>query len=505
MSPSSLRPPNPSFNFPLPSFPRFAKTVSNAVTTTAGQTTFSQINLQHCKAASALLSRDLAVRQTHVSLIQEPWINKGQVLGIELKGGSLVHGDSERGPRACVLINKKHTVLKLHQFCTRDLAVASIKIPLGETRAEIIIVSAYLPYEDNEVPTEEVIRLVEHCKANELPLLIGCDANAHHTVWGSSNINKRGSELLEYLSTTGLEILNVGSKPTFVTSQRQEVIDLTLGSRKIAQMVTDWGVSKEDTLSDHRQINFSVKGNKDNGTRDTYRNPRSTDWLKYRKELGNRLGKPVRGLRNVPKIEQAAEHLQQAIVQSYEIACPLKVRKSSKRVTWWNAKLNKLRTLSRRLLNKGLKTKADQDWADYKATQKRYKKCIKVSKSEAWKKFCEEIEDLPLVARLRRIFTSGPTTKLGVLTLQDGRVTENDEETLAHLCEVHFPGSELIELEQEEASEDVIKRTVTKQGDWSTAARVVTPDRIRWAIGNFERFKSPGVNKIFPALLQEGK
>ncbi|XP_044580308.1 uncharacterized protein LOC123262193 [Cotesia glomerata] len=228
-------------------------------------------------------SRDLAVRHTDVSLIQEPWTYKGQVLGIELKGGSLVYGESEQGPRACIFINRKHTALKLHQFCTRDLAVASIKIPIGETKADIIIGSAYLPYEDTTVPTEEVIRLVEHCKVNDLPLIVGCDANAHHIVWGSSDINRRGSALLEYLSTTGLEILNEGSKPTFVTSRRQEVIDITLGSRRIAQEIRRLGSQQRGFSFRPQTDKLLVRGNNSNGTQDTYRNPKSADWLKYKK------------------------------------------------------------------------------------------------------------------------------------------------------------------------------------------------------------------------------
>lgn len=90
--------------------------------------------------------------------------------------------------------------------------------------------------------------------------------------------------MLEYLSTIILEILNSGSRPTFITSRRQEVIDVTLGSHKTAQSVMNWRVSEEDSLSDHRQIYFTVKGSKDNGTGESYRNPKATDRLIYKKE-----------------------------------------------------------------------------------------------------------------------------------------------------------------------------------------------------------------------------
>jgi len=40
--------------------------------------------------------------------------------------------------------------------------------------------------------------------------------------------------------------------------------------------------------------------------------------------------------------------------------------------------------------------------------------------------------------------------------------------------------------------------------DLRGAARVVTYQRVRWAIDSFAPYKIPGVDGIFPALLQEG-
>jgi hypothetical protein len=39
---------------------------------------------------------------------------------------------------------------------------------------------------------------------------------------------------------------------------------------------------------------------------------------------------------------------------------------------------------------------------------------------------------------------------------------------------------------------------------WQVAARIVTYRRVEWAIDYFAPYKSPGVDGIFPALLQEG-
>jgi hypothetical protein len=43
-----------------------------------------------------------------------------------------------------------------------------------------------------------------------------------------------------------------------VVSNRKEVIDLTLGTNEIANLVGNWHVSDEVSLSDHRYICFEL-------------------------------------------------------------------------------------------------------------------------------------------------------------------------------------------------------------------------------------------------------
>ena len=85
---------------------------------------------------------------------------------------------------------------------------------------EVVVVSAYFPYESNLCPTAEVIEIIKFCEDKGWDLLLGCDANAHHLTWGSSDTNNRGEKLLQFLSTTNLDFLNRGCKPTFQNSNR---------------------------------------------------------------------------------------------------------------------------------------------------------------------------------------------------------------------------------------------------------------------------------------------
>ena len=62
--------------------------------------------------------------------------------------------------------------------------------------------------------------------------MVRCDSNARHSAWGSTNCNRRGEALLEFLNSTYLEILNRGNEPNFCSGGRFEVTDITIGSLK---------------------------------------------------------------------------------------------------------------------------------------------------------------------------------------------------------------------------------------------------------------------------------
>jgi hypothetical protein len=58
----------------------------------------------------------------------------------------------------------------------------------------------------------------------------------HTTKYGTALTSKQQKNaLMEYLESTKLNILNQGEKPSFVVSNRNEVIDLILGTDKAGQ------------------------------------------------------------------------------------------------------------------------------------------------------------------------------------------------------------------------------------------------------------------------------
>ena len=81
--------------------------------------------------------------------------------------------------------------------------------------------SVYLAY-DVDIPSQSLVSLVGNSQTGNIPIILGCDANAHHDLWGSSNTNSRGESLLDFIFTYNLSICNVGNKPTFINQTREE-------------------------------------------------------------------------------------------------------------------------------------------------------------------------------------------------------------------------------------------------------------------------------------------
>ncbi|KAL7723383.1 hypothetical protein ACLKA6_005679 [Drosophila palustris] len=113
-------------------------------------------------AASAALLLRLAGGGADIVLIQEPWVVGGKVSGL----GSADY----------------------------KLFVANAQAVSLELRpAPIRLLSSYMAYDQEGLIPEDIARsLVSDCASNKIGLIIGCDANAHHTQWGSSNVNTRG-------------------------------------------------------------------------------------------------------------------------------------------------------------------------------------------------------------------------------------------------------------------------------------------------------------------------
>jgi len=156
-----------------------------------------QINLHHAKAATDVALRRLISQKLDVLLIQEPWVTKSRINGLSNNSGKLIYHHGENAPRAALFINNNIDFLPMSRFIQRDIAAVTIDVRVPGGSIKVALASSY-HHEEEASPPEAVASFISHCKKMNLQFIVGCDSNAHHTVWASSNINKRGENLYDY-------------------------------------------------------------------------------------------------------------------------------------------------------------------------------------------------------------------------------------------------------------------------------------------------------------------
>ncbi|XP_045466623.1 uncharacterized protein LOC123675318 [Harmonia axyridis] len=343
-------------------------------------------------------------------------------------------------------------------------------------------------------PPEEVQRLIERCRMEKKQLILGCDANAHHKVWGSTDINHRGEDLLDFLFSSNIEIVNVGNSPTFMNAIRREVIDLTLATPFIAGMVKNWGVSEEPSMSDHMAIEFNVEATASADVE--CRIPRKTDWELYIAHISFDLKGLKYNISSNEDLENASAHFTSCLKRAFENNCPLRKKTISRDVPWWNNHLENLKKTSRKAFNKA---KREGSWNAYRLALTNYNKEVRKAKRQSWRSFCEGIDKTAPAARLQKVLSKDHFNPIGQIK-PCGEFTNDPQESLKAPLETHFPGSRQITSEDGAPAGEVYNLT---RWDSQKAGRLFTPERIEWAIKSFQPFKSACMDGLFPAMLQK--
>lgn len=167
----------------------------------------------------------------------------------------------------------------MSEFSSRDAKTVRMTYTYGACQ-DLILVSAYLPHDSGErSPTKELRDVDDYSHSKKKQLIVRCDAKAHHILWGSIGTNPREQSFRQYLVISNLNMLNKGNQSSFVVHNRKQVTDSTLGTNKIGNMASNWRVSDEPSLSDHRYICFQI-GNIVTTTV-TFRGLKRTNWESY--------------------------------------------------------------------------------------------------------------------------------------------------------------------------------------------------------------------------------
>jgi hypothetical protein len=67
-------------------------------------------------------------------------------------------------------------------FSCRDLVAVPVKYNEDGAEKQLVVCSAYLPYDSEDPPlSRELEELVQYCEDESVYLIVGCDSSAHHT------------------------------------------------------------------------------------------------------------------------------------------------------------------------------------------------------------------------------------------------------------------------------------------------------------------------------------
>ena len=459
-----------------------------------------QINLHRSKAASAALTKFLEEHPTFVVLVQEPWTVMNKVCGKIPHTNLHVHPATAKRPRACIYTSKNIKGWQMAEFTDSD----NVTIQITNTRnkkGNIAITSTYMAAEE-PAPTTKVRSVARHCRINKQPLLIGGDANSHHTLWGSTNTNDRGDALLAFILEEELQWKNVGDKPTFQTRARAEVLDITIVNTQANEMIQDWKVDETPSLSDHAYITYKLGKLPLKAVK--MRNIKRTDWDKYGSSLENKLllRTPCLNTAAIDEIERAVEQVEVAITEAFHEACPERIVQVKPHLQWWNKKLDKLQKEVSRAHLQAKRSRVPRAWDSFHNIQRSLRKEMAKAKKLAWRSFTSTIEGAHPLSRVLKAIRTDASLQVTSVT-SNGKLTSSPEETLEVLLSHHVPNTT-----NEEGREKVEARTGSGQDahkkDNKWIASTVNDQTLKQGLEEFKPWKSPGADGIYPGLLQKG-
>lgn len=450
---------------------------------------YVQINLKHSSEASDNLIIFLIKNNIDIAFIQEPWVKNQKIYGLRHSEFNIffkVGGNG--GTRACILARKKLTIHLMPNLSDGDTTVTKLE----NGGKSIMLISAYMPHGE-PAPTNKIQELLRDRHTTRSETIIACDANARHQLWGNKDTNERGESLLDFINNNNIMINNKGSVPTFIFPSTQSwkgwdaVLDLTL-SRTNNTNIFNWNVSLENSYSDHRYIMFE-SDLAITETTEPFRNPRNTDWEKFQIIINKKLNKIHHTECTIESIEQTVCKIEQSYNSAFSVSCKVNKSKINNLPQYFTKELLNLRQKLRSQFNKSFAT---SNWGEYRTLLSLYTKAKRAAKRDSWKNLCEAIDTPEGTARLGKMLKRAQSAPSFIMN-EDGVWTKSSQETNIALLNTHFPGCTTNEVTQ-------VATTLTTSD--LNLDKILSREKIEWAIKSFEPYKSAGIDGVIPKMLQ---
>ena len=454
-----------------------------------------QINLHHSKNASDnLLSEVIGQITPPIILIQEPYLYKKKVK-LYLPNYNLYFVGLNS--RSVIAIPKLFKGVFLRSLSDRDTTAVLLE-ENNDKPVKFVLVSAYLDILDKEVVSKGLERISRFSSDKNLPLVLGIDSNAHSTLWGCDDDNQRGKTIEEWLILNNLAVVNTGYEPTFVTSRAETIIDITLVSEPILGDISNWFVNKSYQFSDHRRLEFTLNFS---STNIVYtRNYKTANWQKFRTLLNaaKPWNPPLGWTRQV--LDKEVTNFLDWIKDALELTCPIRMINFTKvKKTWWTNRLLTLKRYAKRLHRKFRNNRSEANHEQFKEARKKYSDAISVAKMNAWKGFCDSIQDIKSFSKVSKSLTSDSRINIGQLRKGNGDVTNDVVDMLNTLMDDHFPGSKNVDDVPDSSHGPEYSNNFLRDAGFVSH---ISEDKVKEAIMSFSSFKAAGLDGCKPIVLQ---
>ncbi len=420
--------------------------------------------------------------------VQEPPVRDNRVMGF-VRNHKLFYDQSARNPRAALYVAKNINMWLVPEFTSGDITTCLWRKDNGE---ETYLASVYMDILDQDVIMTQLKSLLRMANIKKKEVLIMADTNAHSTLWGCEETNRRGEILEDFIFSNNLRIHNKGDHFTFFNRRCATIIDVTLSTPGIDDEVKDWRVTNDVQGSDHLLIkwNFTISFK----TNNKYRNWKLGDWSLFQAYLEEQTPATPTNW-SVTTVDKEAEHLRTTILEALEKSHPPKEVRHKTQPKWWNKELSEMHKKVKHAFSLFRCFRTDGAHAVLISTRRTFSHAIRKAKRNDWKTICADVVDQKGASTLNKIIRRKENRTLGIL-YKDGQMCDTIEASMNHLLDIHFPQS--MTEEEKEMTEEAGRSCDIK----NSIADFITVNKVRVALSTFGDLKAPGPDGIPPIVLK---
>lgn len=309
--------------------------------------------------------------------------------------------DGEGTVKAAIAVFDSNLNIKQYpKLTTNNIIVVGIQTSAWEITLTSIYFEPDKPVEPYLDHLKEIV-----AKNGSKPIIVGGDANAKSTWWGSPTVDRRGEEVCGTLGELGLHVLNAGEIPTFDTvrgGQRySSYVDITACSTNILDKVADWKVVEDLSSSDHNGIVFKILQKKSKGLKveRTTRifNTKKANWSDFHTKLTQLsqehkiTREEIEKICKVEQLDQLVNNYTETIIKACKASMPIKKQIEKLTLPWWSERLEKLKkavATKKRRIRCAAPVRRSIVVEEYLQQKEEYELEAARAQTESWKEFC---------------------------------------------------------------------------------------------------------------------